>query len=85
MLARILVLVTALINSIVPTKATTPYEAQVDSLIGRIDTASRTALDQSVMLQEAAADMLVKSQSTRAYSRKLSGLAGRLEGTLSDT
>ena len=85
MLARILVLITALINYIVPTKPTTPYEAQVDSLIGRIDTASRTALDQSVMLQEAAADMLVKSQSTRAYSRKLSGLAGRLEGTLSET
>jgi hypothetical protein len=85
MLARILVLIAALINYIVPTKPTTPYEAQVDSLIGRIDTASRTALDQSVVLQEAAADMLVKSQSTRAYSRKLSGLAGRLEGALSDT
>ncbi len=85
MLARILVLIAALINYIVPTKPTTPYEAQVDSLIGRIDTASRTALDQSVVLQEAASDMLVKSQSTRAYSRKLSGLAGRLEGARSET
>lgn len=84
MLARILTIIAALINYIVPTRPTTPYEAQVDSLIGRIDTASRTALDQSVVLQGAAADMLVKSQSTRAYSRKLSGLAGRLEGARSD-
>jgi hypothetical protein len=85
MLAHILTIIAALLNHIVPTRSTTPYEMQVYHLIGRIDTASRTALDQSVVLQEAAAEMLVKSQSTRAYSRKLSSLAGRLEGTLSDT
>jgi hypothetical protein len=85
MLARILVIIAALINYIVPARSTKPYEAQVDSLIGRIDTASRTALDQSIVLQEAAAEMVVKAQSTRAYSRKLSSLAGRLEGTFSET
>lgn len=83
-ITSILAVVAAIIDRVVPAKPITPFEDQAAALIRSIDTNARAALDQSVALQEAAATMIVKSQSTRAYSQKLSGLAGRLEGALSD-
>ncbi|SFZ81682.1 hypothetical protein SAMN02983003_0632 [Devosia enhydra] len=82
MLARLLAFVAAIIDRVVPAKPIRPYEDQATALINRIDADARVALDHSVALTEAAATLIVKSQSTRDYSRKLSSLAGRLEGAL---
>lgn len=84
MLNRILAAFVALIEAIVPPKPTTPYEAQVQALVEKIDADAKVALQQSVDLVEAAATLTIKSQNTRAYSRKLSGLAGRLDAVLTD-